>query len=189
MYPSLFEYQFQEYSKYYKYNKKIEMISDKERIVHEMPGSVGGISYVVNLKKINDDLLILGGDNLFDFDIDEFISFYYLMNKKTSIAVYDLGNKDEVANRFGCVSVDEKNKVVKFDEKPSNPESSLISTLCYILSKNDLHYLNDKNNLKENTGDLIKHLVNSGDVYAYEIKGKFFDIGTYPDLERARIEF
>lgn len=189
MYSHAFEYQFREFDKYFKHNKKIELISDKHRIVNEMPGSVGAISYAVNHKSISDDLLVVGGDNLFDFEMDELVHFHYLNGKKTSIAVYDMGDKNKVANKFGCVTLDKHNKIIKFEEKPSKPESTLISTLCYVISKHDLHHLNNKDILKENAGELIKHLVNNGGVYGYEFKGKFFDIGTYEDLTKARMEF
>jgi glucose-1-phosphate thymidylyltransferase len=188
IYPNLFEYQFNQFEKYFKYGKKIEFLSDKHRVVNEMPGSIGAIAYVVKHKNIQDDLLVIGGDNLIDFSIDDFVAFYESKGKKTSIAVYDIGDKQKVVKKFGCVEIDKNKKIISFEEKPIEPKSSLISTLCYILSKHDLHHLN-KNIFKENAGELIQHLVNNGGVYAFEFKGKWFDIGRYEDLEKAREEF
>lgn len=188
IYPNECEHQFNQFRTYFQYNKKIELISDKNKILKEMPGSVRSIAYVVNSKNIKDDLLVVAGDNLFDFRIDDFLNFYYSNGKKTSIAVYDIEDKDKIANKYGCVVVEDK-KIKEFEEKPANPKSSLVSTLCYILSKDDLHHL-DKEILKDNAGELIKDLVDSGHIInAFQFKGKWFDVGTPEDLERARKEF
>ncbi len=188
MYPNAFEYQFSQFEKYFKYSKKIELINDKHRNIQENPGSVGGIAYIVKHKKIEDDLLVIAGDNLFNFRIDDFIAFYELKGKKTSIAVYNVKNKNE-AKRFGVVELDKSKKIIGFEEKPVEPKSTLVSTLCYILSKHDLHHL-DKKIFKENAGELIKHLVdNNQDLYGFEFASGWFDIGTPEDLEIARKEF
>lgn len=187
IYPHQFESQFKDFETYFRYNKKIELISDKHRVIDEMPGSIGAIAYVVRHKNIRDDLLVLAGDNLFDFFIDDFINFYY-HKKKTSIAVYDFGNKSKV-NKFGVVELDKNDKIISFEEKPHIPKTSLVGTLCYILSKDDLHHL-ERKTFKENAGELIKHLVESGqDIYGYQFRDKWFDIGSHEDLERARKEF
>ena len=188
MYPNSFEHQFNQFEKYFKYNKRIELVSDKHKMVDEMPGSIGAIAYVVKSKNIQDDLLVVGGDNLFDFSIDDFINFYNSKDKKTSIAVYDTKYKSRIANKLGCVVIDENKRIVGFEEKPAKPKSTLASTLCYILSQNDLHHL-DKKIFKENVGELIAHLVNNSGVYAFEFKGKWFDIGSYEDLANARKDF
>ena len=187
MYPHQFESQFKSFETYLGYEKRIELISDKNRIVDEMPGSIGAIAYVVKHKSINDDLLVVAGDNLFDFNIDDFINFYHT-HRKTSIAVYEFGNKSEVT-KFGVVELDRNNKIISFEEKPHHPRTSLVSTLCYILSRHDLHHL-EKKIFKENAGELIRHLVENGqDIYGYQFRGKWFDIGTFEDLDRARKDF
>ena len=187
IYSHQFENQFRAFETYFRYNKKVEIISDKNRIIDEMPGSIGAIAYVVKHKNIYDDLFVVAGDNLFDFDVDDFINFYH-KTRKTAIAVYDFGDKSKVS-KFGVVELDKNNKITNFEEKPHHPKTSLVSTLCYILSKYDLHHL-EKKIFKENAGELIKHLVeNSQDIYGYRFSGKWFDIGSYEDLERARKEF
>lgn len=179
--------QFYKFLSHFKYNKKIKLISDKYKVVSEMPGSIGTINYFVKLKNINEDLLVLAGDSLFEFDVDKFIEFFKKHNK-TCIAVYDLKNKSKIAKKFGVVEIDKNNRIIGFEEKPKNPKTSLVAILCYILSNYDLHHL-DKKTFKENAGELIAHLVDHEDVYAYVFKGKWFDIGTHEDLERARKEF
>jgi len=181
-----FTNQFYHFLSHFKYNKKIEFITDKHKLEKEMPGSIGTINYFVKLKKINEDLLVIAGDNLFKFNIDDFIKFYN-KHKRTSVAVYDFKNKNKVKNKFGVIEL-KKDKIVSFVEKPKNPKTSLAATLCYILSNFDLHHL-DKKTFKENAGELIAHLVEHEEVRAFKFSGKWFDIGSHEDLERARKEF
>jgi glucose-1-phosphate thymidylyltransferase len=182
-----FEPQFKNFLGHFQYNKKIELISDKDKSIKEMPGSIGTINYFVKLKKIKEDILILAGDSLFTFEIDDFIGFFNKY-RETSVAVYDMKDKNKVANRYGAVKLDEKNKIINFKEKPANSETSLVAILAYIISNYDLHHL-DKKAFKENAGELIGHLVEHEDVYGFVFAGKWFDIGTHEDLERARKEF
>ena len=133
-----FTNQFYHFLSHFKYNKKIEFITDKHKLEKEMPGSIGTINYFVKLKKINEDLLVIAGDNLFKFNIDDFIKFYN-KHKRTSVAVYDFKNKNKVKNKFGVIEL-KKDKIVSFVEKPKNPKTSLAATLCYILANFDLHH-------------------------------------------------
>ena len=182
-----FESQFKDFFEHFKYNNKIEMIIITNKKEEEMPGSIGTVNYVVKMKKIKEDLLILAGDSLFDFDIDDFIGFYE-KHKKTSVSVYDFKDKKKIAGKYGVVELDKKGKIINFEEKPAKPKTSFVATLGYILSNFDLHHL-DKKTFKENAGELIAHLVEHEDVYAYVFAGKWFDIGSHEDLERARREF
>lgn len=169
------------------FSKKIELISVKESKEKEMPGSIGTINYVVKTKNIEEDLLILAGDSLFSFDIDEFIKFSK-EKKETCVAVFDIKNKSKAAKKYGIVEIEENGKIKSFEEKPEEPKSSLVATLGYVLSNYDLHHL-DKKIFKENAGELISHLVEHEDVYAYVFSGKWFDIGCLEDLKEARENF
>ncbi len=185
-----FRDQFDKFTGYYNHpNLKIELVDDKERNTEKYPGSVGGIAYAVKEQKINDDLLVVGGDNLYDFEMSDFINFFIQNGEKTSIAVYDFENKEEVARKFGVVELEEDEiKIKDFEEKPYEPKTALISTLCYLISKEDLDIL-EKEKFGSNAGELIRYLVENKEVNAYTFKGKWFDIGTFEGLAKARNEF
>ncbi len=141
----------------------------------------------MNLKKVEDDLLVLAGDSLFSFDVDEFVDFHK-KHDETCIAVYDLKDKKRIAGKYGVVELDKNSRIIKFKEKPKEPKTTLVATLCYIISNYDLHHLNKKN-FRENAGELIEHLIDHEDVFGFLFEGKWFDIGTPEDLERARKDF
>lgn len=185
-----FKSQFSAFEKYYPYQKKIKFLNEGQKDPQEYPGLIGCINHIVKTEKIEDDLLITAGDNLFDFPIDSFINFYDNNKRKTSIAVYEFKNKSDVAGKYGVVELkSNSSEIASFEEKPISPKTSLAATLCYILPKEELHHL-DKKIFKENAGELIKHLVENGQsVYAFKFRGKWFDIGTENDLIIARRDF
>lgn len=184
-YNQRFESQFSKFIEHFNYSKNIELITNKE--ISESPSSIGTINSFVKTKKINEDLLVLAGDSIFSFEIDDFINFYKKCGK-TSVAVYNSEGKKKTAGKYGIVELDKNNRITGFEEKPLNPKTGLISTLCYILSNRDLHHF-DRNTFRENAGELIAHLVDHEEVHAYVFEGKWFDIGSHEDLEKARKEF
>jgi glucose-1-phosphate thymidylyltransferase len=180
-----FEAEFKHFLNNFKFKKKIELVTNKK--ISSSSSSIGTVDYFVKSREINEDLLVLAGDSLFDFCIDDFIEFYG-EHGQTSVAVYDLKDREKIAGKYGVVELDKTCKIIGFEEKPTSPKTSLVATLCYLLSNYDLHHLNKKN-FKENAGELIAHLVDHEDVYAFLFEGKWFDIGTHEDLKKARKEF
>ena len=190
LYAHKYKNQFKEFEKYYPHQKKIKFINDNQKNHQDHPGLIGSIAHVVKYERIEGPLLVAAGDNLYGFPIDNFINFHITNKQKTCIAVHEFEHKSRVAGKYGVVELDENSLRIKgFEEKPYHPKTKLASTLCYILSKEDLHHL-DKNILKKDAGDLIKHFIDGGqEVYAFEFREKWFDIGTYNDLMTARREF
>ncbi len=143
-------------------------------------GAVGSLNFWVNTKNIAEDLLVIAGDNYFEFDLAQFIAAYN--GKNALVAVYDIGDKSK-ASQFGVVQLD-KNRIAKFEEKPANPESSLIATACYILPPRILSMLGEYCQLgeRDNLGAFIAYLVDREEVYAYTFTELWLDVGTAESL-------
>jgi glucose-1-phosphate thymidylyltransferase len=152
-------------------------------------GAIGSLDYWIRTKKIDDDLLVIAGDNYFEFDIRRFIAAYN--GKNTLVAVYDIGDKTE-AKRFGVVQLDGK-RITKFVEKPAQPKSSLIAIACYIIPPRIFPLLfrycdQDK---RDNLGNFISYLVETDEVYAYTFSDTWFDVGSlevYQSLQQTTSE-
>lgn len=144
----------------------------------EKLGVIGALSQLVDREGIDDDLLVVAGDNVFDFPLSEFIDFFEARGAP-SIAAHDVGS-EERAKSYGVVELDD-GRVVGFQEKPDRPESTLVSIACYgfpsgALSRID-EYLADDNNPDE-PGWLIQWLHSRDRVWAYPFDDAWFDIGT-----------
>jgi len=145
-------------------------LSEKEKI-----GAVSAIDFWIKQKAIDNDLLVLAGDNYFEFDLHRFITAYD--GKNTLVAVHDIADKEK-AKQFGVVEL-EKKKIVKFEEKPENPKTSLVSTGCYMFPQRIFPLLAQFCNKKrDNLGEFIAYLVNQERVGAYIFNELWLDIGT-----------
>lgn len=150
-------------------------------------GTVAGIQYAIEQEKIDEDCIIIAGDNLFDYKIEDFVK-YYKEKKTPIIAVFDI--KDHYkAQLYGIVSANKSNKITDFVEKPENPPSTLAATCCYLfpkeVMKNIKKYL-QKGGRADAPGYFIKWLAEKTPVHVFVFKGHWFDIGDFESLERAR---
>ena len=117
------------------FTKKINIINDGTTSNENRLGGVGDLDLTIRKEKINEDLLVVLGDNLFDFDLNSMISFFNKINGIT-VGIYDLKDWEQAKN-FGVFEV-KNNKLISFEEKPQNPKSTIISTGVYLFPKKDL---------------------------------------------------
>ena len=141
-------------------------------------GVVGALAQLIDREGIDDDLLVVAGDNLISFDLAEFGDFF--QEKDTPcIAAYDVGSKQK-ASSYGLVDL-EGDRIVDFQEKPEHPKSTLVSIACYAFPQGTLPefetYLAGENNPDE-PGWFIQWLQSREAVHAFTFDGAWFDIGT-----------
>lgn len=109
----------------------VEIVVEETRAEEEKLGTVGAISYLIQTLGLDEDLLIIGGDNIFEFSLQDFLDAY---QGHPLIALSDIGDIERVRGRYG-VAVVEDGQIVEFQEKPQDPRSTLASTACYIYPK------------------------------------------------------
>ncbi len=181
---------FQDWAKALNFPCRITVVNDRTNTPEERLGSIGDIKFALDNAKINDDLLVVGGDNLFDFDISQYINFA-VSKQKAAIGVYDIHNLEE-AKLFGVVAVDNNAKITSFEEKPAAPKSTLIAMCFYYFPKDTLgllaQYLKETGKA-DKAGDYIKWLYQKVDVYGYKFSGKWFDIGSVESYNEAQENF
>ena len=165
-----------------KFSNMIQIISNGTTSEQEERGAIVDLDFVIKDQEITDDLLVIAGDNFFEFKLQNFLNDFKKKND-TIIAFHDLNDKRKLSKRFGALEIDRENRITGFEEKPETAKTSLASTLCYILAKKDLSKLQEftENNPNANyAGSFIEYLVNTGnDVYGYEFTERWFDIGNY----------
>ena len=101
-------------------------LSNEDRL-----GAIGDIAFVLERTGIDDDLLVIAGDNLFDFALPSLAAFWEMKGAASAVAVYDCGDL-ELATHYGVVEVDGDDRLVGFEEKPSEPASTLVATATYL---------------------------------------------------------
>ena len=187
-----FEKNFQEWAEGKKdFPAPVSVVNDGTNTPEERLGSVGDIAFVLKNYKVDDDLLVMGGDNLFDYSLDDYLVFARKNTPHVSIGLYDIGNIEE-ATKFGVVQIDKEGKVVSFEEKPEKPKSSLVAMCFYYFPKQSLKLVEQylkKMGKADKAGDYIKWLTEESTVYGFKFKGKWYDIGSVESYYEAQEKF
>jgi glucose-1-phosphate thymidylyltransferase len=145
---------------------KIEMDVEDVWTEKQKKGALGSLTFWIEQADINEDLLILASDNYFEFDLSQFIAAH--SGRNTLVAVHDIGDRNR-AGQFGVVEV-EKGRIVKCEEKPKHPKTSLIGIACYIFPPRlfaVLSSFHDQHPELDELGHFITYLVKYDEVDAY----------------------
>ena len=111
---------------YEKVQLSVEDTTDED----EKFGVVGALAQLVDREGIEgEDLLVVAGDNVISFGMGEFIDFFEAAGDPT-LAAYDVGST-ELASAYGTLCIDENDRVTEMQEKPENPDTTLVSIACY----------------------------------------------------------
>ena len=155
-------------------------------------GAMKDIELVIDQKAIDDDLLVIAADNLFDFDLASFLAFTQKHRDGAAVALYDIKDLD-AAKRYGVVKIDEDSRVVNFQEKPPKPESTLVSTGVYYFPKDTLASIKEYNtkpglNL-DAPGYYISWLAAMNKVYGFTFREPWYDIGDIETYKKVDAEY
>lgn len=174
-------------------------VSEKEIIVdndgsttnENRLGAIGDIRLVIERHKISDALLIVAGDNVFDWALKDFVEFSRVEPGVFAVGVYDIKDKKE-AHRYGVVEVDENGRLKNFLEKPQEPPSSLIATGIYYFPEGKAglvtEYLNEGTQ-RDAPGHFVAWLLKRRPVRCYSFDGRWYDIGDIVSYQKADREF
>ena len=149
-------------------------------------GAIGDLHLVLTREHVDDDLIVVAGDNLFSKPLSDFGR--YCRDKKSPVlAVYDVGDLEQV-KKYNSISVDGEGRIAFFEEKPNKPVSTLTGIALYFYPKSTLplikQYILEGNN-PDQPGRLIQWLYQRVPVYTWKVPGLWFDIGSKESLEAA----
>lgn len=167
------------------YPWKIEVVSDGTTSNENRLGAIGDLVYVFKQFKMDSDLMVLAGDNLFLSPLEGLRAFAEAHRPHASLGVVPV-EKPELASQYGIVLLDAEQGIKAFFEKSKDPPSLLASTGVYWFAKEGLNlldrYIREGHN-PDRPGDYISWLVKVDRVFAYLLAGRWFDIG---DLDSYR---
>lgn len=135
---------------------------------------------------------ILSGDHVYKMNYAKMLVFHTEKNADATIAVIDVPLNE--ASRFGIMSTDENNKIIKFAEKPKKPESTLASMGVYIFRWQVLRRYLLADSINERSAhdfgkDLIPHMLDAKEkIYAYPFEGYWRDVGTVESYWQASMD-
>lgn len=170
------------------YKLDVEILNDGSRSQDRL-GAIKDIKFAMDSSA--SDWLVLGGDNLFEDNLKGFMDFAKSKKTYPLVGLYDLKSKD-TASRYGVVGIDQDSQIVKMEEKPTQPFSSLVASCIYFFPKTTLKWLEEYLSLghsKDASGQYIKWIIEKTKVYGYVFDGRWVDIGHIDTLREAERDF
>jgi glucose-1-phosphate thymidylyltransferase len=170
--------------------RDLVVIDDGTTSEDDRLGAIGDIGLVLDLEQIDDELLVIAGDNLFTGDLEGFVA-EGRRREQPVLAVYDVRDP-ALMPQLNTIETNSDGRITYFEEKPAQARSTLAGIAIYWYPRHVLPlihtYLAEQEN-HDQPGRLVEWLYSRLPVYAWELPGTWYDIGTEEQLEAARAEF
>ena len=170
--------------------QKITVVDDGTSTNETRLGAVRDIQFAIDELSLDDDMLVIAGDNLLDFSLTKFI--VYAKEKGTSCIMRYYEASTQKLQKSGVAEVDENDKILRLTEKPSEPKSNWACPPFYYYTKEDARLV--KKGIESGCGvdapgSYIAWLCTQTTVHAMEMPGKRYDIGNLESYERVQKEY
>jgi len=153
-------------------------------------GAIGDLHLVITREKVDDDIIVVAGDNLFSESLGGFGKFARQINAPV-LAVYDVGNLEEI-RKYNAITMDADGRITFFEEKPKQPKSTVTGIALYYYPRAIVplvkQYVAEGNN-PDQPGRLVQWLYPRTPVYTWRVPGIWYDIGSKEALEEANRVF
>lgn len=150
-------------------------------------GAIGDMLFVIDRAGLDDDLIVIAGDNLFDFELGDLVAFWRTKGEASAVAVRDVGSL-ELASQYGVVELDGDGRIHSFVEKPADPVSSLAATATYVFHRDHARLIRaylDGEHGSDQPGRFVGWLQRREPVYGWVFHETWFDIGNHAQLLEA----
>ncbi len=153
-------------------------------------GAIGDLHLGLERAQIDDDLVVVAGDNLFSQPLTGFGEACRKLNAPV-LGIYDVGSL-ELARRYNNLELDDAGRLLRFEEKPNQPASTLVGIALYYYPRHILplirQYIAEGNN-QDQPGRLVQWMYPRTSFYTWQVPGLWYDIGSKETLEEANRVF
>lgn len=151
-------------------------------------GAVCDVQYAIEQLGLEDDMLVIAGDNVLDFSLNHLIA--YAGEKHTSCIMRYFEPEEKKLTKCGVVEVDAEDRILSMEEKPAQPKSHWCCPPFYVYSKADACRVKEAIDSGEcgtdAPGSFIAWLSSKTAVHAMEMPGSRYDIGNLASYEQVQ---
>ena len=170
--------------------QKITVVDDGTDSNENRLGAVKDIQFAIDMLNLDDDMLVIAGDNVLDFSLTEFIK--YAKNKNTSCVMRYYEPDDKKLLKTGVVTIDSNDKILKMTEKSPNPATHWCCPPFYYYTQKDAQLVQkgiDSGCGTDAPGSYIAWLCTQTTVHAMEMPGRRYDIGNLESYRKVEEEY
>ncbi len=168
----------------------LTIVNDASTSNENRLGAIGDLRWVLDTQRVDDEILVVAGDNLFTESFAGFAS-WARQQGTPCLGVYDVGSL-EAAKAYGVVAMDAEGRVSSFEEKPERPRSRWIGIALYYFPRAllpEIHRYLEEGNNPDQPGRLIQWLYPRQPVLTWRVPGRWLDIGSHETLAEAQTLF
>lgn len=169
---------------------KITVVDDGTSTNETRLGAVKDIQFAIDQLGLDDDMLVIAGDNVLDFSLTKFIS--YAKEKKSSCIMRYYEPVMEKLVKCGVVTIDDDDLVLNMTEKSPAPATHWCCPPFYFYSREDAKQVQvgiEAGCGVDAPGSYIAWLCQQSKVYAMEMPGKRYDIGNMASYEKVQEDY
>ena len=170
--------------------QKITVVDDGTDTDETRLGAVKDIQFAIDKLNLDDDMLVIAGDNVLDFSLAKFIK--YARAKQTSCIMRYYEQDDKKLLKCGVVTIDDNDKILNMTEKSSNPATHWCCPPFYYYTREDAKLVQrgiDSGCGTDAPGSYIAWLSTQRTVHAMEMPGKRYDIGNIESYQKVKSEY
>ena len=170
--------------------QKITVVDDGTSSNETRLGAVRDIQFAIDTLSLDDDALVIAGDNLLDFSLTKFIA--YAQDKKTSCIMRYFEQSEQKLHKCGVVEIDENDRILSMEEKPAEPKTHWCCPPFYFYTKDDARLVKvgiERGCGVDAPGSYIAWLAGEVPVHAMEMPGRRYDIGNLESYEKVQKEY
>ncbi|HVR86346.1 MAG TPA: nucleotidyltransferase family protein [Planctomycetota bacterium] len=163
----------------------IALYDDQTTTPDNRLGAIGDIRFVIEHAALQNDLLVIAGDNLIDGSLTEFVAS--AKTRGTTVGLKDFRRPEKVS-LYGVVELSPDERIVGFEEKPTQPRSTSVAVGLYYFPRKTLplvqQYL-DSGLSKDAPGYYLQWLHRVTPVFGFTLPGDWYDIGDLDSYRQA----
>lgn len=170
--------------------QKITVLDDLTESNETRLGAVKDILFAIDSLNIDEDVLVIAGDNVLDFSLTKFIQ--YAKEKNTSCIMRFFQPDKTKLLKSGVVTIDDNDKVIEMTEKSPTPATNWCCPPFYYYTKADTALVEkgiESGCGTDAPGSYIAWLCKETAVHAMEMPGKRYDIGNLESYEQVQKEY
>lgn len=171
-------------------SQKITVVDDGTDTNETRLGAVKDIQFAIDQLGLDDDMLVIAGDNVLDFSLTKFIVYAKEKNSSCIMRYYE-GNEQKLT-KCGVVEIDENDRILSMEEKPAQPKSHWCCPPFYYYTKADAKLVQkgiDSGCGTDAPGSYIAWLCGETTVHAMEMPGNRYDIGNLESYENVKATY
>ena len=169
---------------------KVTVVDDGTSSNETRLGAVKDIQFAIDKLALDDEMLVIAGDNVLDFSLTDFVR--YAKMKNTSCIMRYFEPNEQKLTKCGVVEVDEQDRILSMEEKPAQPKSHWCCPPFYYYTRQDAKLVEKGIAAGCGTdapGSYIAWLCTQTPVHAMQMPGKRFDVGNLESYTRIKKEY